>query len=88
MAKIQAEILFATVSEDASGILIRARNVENNELLARFVPAEVWGKIPPDKDPRKELQDIADSLNKPVLVQNPNTPELISRNRIINLVEE
>jgi len=60
--KIKGEIILSTVADDASGIHIRLRGEDKN-IYVCFTPKDVWGKIPDDKDPKKELQKIADLLN-------------------------
>jgi len=56
------EVISAIMEPDASGINIRAKN-ERGELEGYFVPAEVWGRIPPNKHPAIELEKIARILN-------------------------
>lgn len=56
------EVILATVADDASGIHLRLRD-EEKKIHMTFTPKEVWGRISPDKDPKKELQIIADLLN-------------------------
>ena len=63
--EIIGEVIAATVSEDASGIHIRLRTDDDppNNFEVCFVPAEALGRIGPDKNPKIELQKVANLLN-------------------------
>ena len=57
-------VTFAEVEDDASGILICYTEEKGKKAKeSRFIPIEALGKVPEGKDPKKELQDIADLLN-------------------------
>lgn len=60
--KIKGEIILATVADDDSGLHIRLRGEDKN-IYVCFTPKEVWGRIPPDKNTKEELQKIVDLLN-------------------------
>lgn len=81
----QLEVISAIVEPNASGINLRAKN-ERGELEGLFVPAEVWGRIPPGKDPAIELEKIARILNGYREVSNGEwEPVENFQPRIINL---
>ena len=65
MSKKKVRITFAQVAEDGSGIFLFISDEQNPTVAreGRFVPADSWGRIPSDKDPKKELQVIADLFN-------------------------
>ena len=60
--ELNGTIVFASVAEDASGIHLRVQ-VNNGDFKVCFVPKEVWGEIKSGKDPKKELEIVADLLN-------------------------
>lgn len=82
MVESICQVLLATVAEDASGIFLRMLD-ENNQLKIHFAPKETWGRIPENKDPRKELQIVADLLNQSITDENGD----IQRKKI-KVVEE
>jgi len=55
-------VLTAVVSDEEKSIYIRART-EDGKNVSFPVPAEFWGRIPPDKNPTQELQVVANLLN-------------------------
>jgi hypothetical protein len=57
--EIIATVFGAIVREDASGIDLVLQNKEGKKTTC-FVPRNAWGTIPPDKNPKQELQIIAD----------------------------
>ena len=56
------QIILATVTDDASGILLRLIDDKKN-FFVRFTSREVWGKISTKMNPKHELQTIANLLN-------------------------
>jgi len=56
------DIVSAIVDPNSLGINIRTKN-SNGEIEGYFVPTEVWGRIPPNKNAAQELEKIARILN-------------------------
>lgn len=58
---MQSKVASATVADDLSGLHLRLINDKGVAQVA-FLPKEQCGRIPEDKDPREELQLLADVL--------------------------
>ena len=43
--------------------ILKDKKNNNSKPIDLYVPAEHWGRIPPEKNPSKELQVIADLFN-------------------------
>lgn len=54
-------IIFATVSNDCSGLDLRLMDEDNN-IFVYFLPQEQCGRIPDGADKKEELQKFADVL--------------------------
>lgn len=55
------KVALATVADDLSGLHLRLVD-DNGDRKVAFLPREQCGRIPEDKDPKEELQLLADVL--------------------------
>ena len=72
MKTIKARVESAILDDNVKGIFLVYTDMtgkekdyisSKEEQTGVFVPTEVWGRIPKDKNPRIELQKIVDLLN-------------------------
>ena len=55
-------IILATVPSDASGIQLRLAHEKTGEISMFFLPKEQCGRIPPNSNPKEELEKLAEVM--------------------------
>jgi len=60
---IKGQLLFASVTTDGEGISLRLQSPEGKIIECISTIQDDWLKIPPGKNPQKELQKVCDLLN-------------------------